>query len=71
MKKVRVLAGLAGFAPVAIGMATPAAAQSGTSAVHRAENGGTPGQGHFAASDHRCGGWAADLPRYYLRISIL
>jgi len=59
MKKVRVLAGLAGLAPVAIGMATPAAAQSGTSAVHRAENASRPGK---AISLHPITGAAAGLP---------
>jgi hypothetical protein len=44
MKKVRILAGLAGLAPVAIGMATPVAAQAGTSAGHRAENAPRPGK---------------------------
>jgi hypothetical protein len=44
MKKVRVLAGLAGLAPVAIGMAMPVAAQAGTSAGYRAENAPRPGK---------------------------
>jgi hypothetical protein len=44
MKKVRVLAGLTGLAPVAIGMAMPVAAQAGTSAGHRAENAPRPGK---------------------------